>query len=162
MEDDNKGEDRSQGKDPKSGIFDRASSTNLVQRVLHAHALIDEDEMVDRRDFSFHELTFNMLVDGELEIILNDSVSANEKWSRIQLLKRLANKAQFLDNTVILEYHATFLWKMEKGKEKWGSGARLRDFDESLSFRAFTTVSDKGGKGEAPRSRKGFLVKKRG
>ena len=49
---------------------------------------------------------------------------------------------------------------MEKGKEKWGSGAMLRDFDESLSFRAFTTVSDKGGKGEAPRSRKGFLVKK--
>ena len=131
-----------------------------MQRVLHAHALIDEDEMVDGRDFSFHELTFNMLVDGELEIILNDSVSANEKWSRLQLLKRLANKAQFLDNTVILEYYATSLRKLEKGKGKWGSGAMLRDFDESLRFRAFTIVSDKGGKGGNTKKWEGLFGKK--
>ena len=131
--------------------------------MLHAHTLIDKDQMVDGNgDFSFHELTFNMLVAAELEIILNDSVSANEKWLKLQLLKRLAYKAQFLDDTVILEYYAAFLRKIEKGKEKWGSGAMLRDFDESLRFRAFTTVSDKGGKGKYQEVGQVFLVKKGG
>ena len=156
-EEEPEGECRSQGKDPKSGIFDKASSTKLIRRVLHAHAMIDEDETIGGRDYSFHEFSFNMLVAGELEIILCDSVSANEKWSRLQLLKRLAYKVQFLDNSVILERYAAFLRKIEKGKGKWGSEATLKDFDESLRFRAFNTVTDKGGKGG--KKWEGVLVK---
>ena len=57
-----------------------------------------------------------MLVAGELEIVLSHKTSNNEKWSRLQLLKRLAYKAQFLDNNVILERYAAFLRKIEKGK----------------------------------------------
>ena len=86
------------GKDPKkSGLFDKASSTKLIKRVLHVHAMLDEDETMQGRDLSFHELSFNMLVAGELEIILNSAMKVGERWSRLQLLKRLAYKAQFFD-----------------------------------------------------------------
>ena len=48
------GEGRNKGKEStKSGIFAKASSTKLVKQVLHVHAMTDEDETLDGRDFSF-------------------------------------------------------------------------------------------------------------
>ena len=126
----------------KSGIFAKASNTRIVRQVLHAHAMIDSEE-TDGKDMVLDDLPFNLLVAGELEIILN-KVGAEEKWSRLMMLKKLAYKSQFLKHEAILERYAAFLHKVEKGKCNWGSEQALRELDEALRFRTFTTLREGG------------------
>ena len=141
MEEDNQEEEmsfkKSKGNRPQSGIHAKASDTKIVNPVFYTHALLNGDEM-DGRDFSFNELPFNLLVVGELEVILGD-VSAEEKWTRLSMLKRLAYRVQILDIQSIRDRYAT-LHKFEKGKMKWGSEAALRDLNEMLHLSAFTSL----------------------
>ena len=84
-----------------SGYYAKSSNTHIVRQVLHAHAMIDPEE-VDGDDRSLTDLSFNLLVAGELEIILS-KVSPEEKWSRLNMLKKLAYKAQFLDRSALID-----------------------------------------------------------
>ena len=63
----------------KSGIFAKASSTKIVKSVIHGQVMLDIDE-TNGKDVPFDELPFNLLVAGELEMILG-KCSAEEKWS---------------------------------------------------------------------------------
>ena len=124
----------------KSGIFAKASNTKLTKSMLHAHAMLDVDQIKEGRDVSFHELTFNLLVAGEIEIILS-KISPAEKWTRLNLIKKLAYKSQFLDVKVLLDVYAGFIRKVEKGLIEWGAQPPLRDLEENLRFRTFTAIS---------------------
>ena len=99
----------------KSGIFAKASSTKLIEEVLHAHAALDEDETVKGGDYNVHKLPFHLLVAGKMEIILSESTSAGEKWSRGMALRALAYNKEFLSNEIILACYAAFLRKIKKG-----------------------------------------------
>ena len=133
----------------KSGIFASATSTKIVKSILHAQAMVDEDETLKNAGFKFHELPFALLVAGEMEIILSKA-SPEEKWTRLNLMKKLAYKAVFLDNKSILDQYAAFLGKVEKGKIKWGSSKAIKSLDEKLRFRTLMaslhTKEPEGGK----------------
>ena len=139
---DNSEEDRTTKKKKgklQSGIFAKASNTWIVKQVLHAHAMVDADE-TDGHDITFDDLSFNMLVAGELEIVLSD-ISTEEKWMRLMVLKKLAYKSQYLQQSAILEQYAGFLRKVEKGKSKWGLETAMRELDETLHFRTFMSLT---------------------
>ena len=87
----------------KSGIFAKASETKIVKSVLHAQAMLDQDETLKKVDFNFHELPFALLVAGEMEIVLSN-ISPEEKWTRLNLLKKLAYNAQFLEHSGVVGY----------------------------------------------------------
>ena len=124
------------GKKPiKSGIFAKASSTKLLKSVLHAQAMIDIDEVVDGKDIHFHDLSFNLLIAGEMEIVLSN-ISSAEKWTRLQILRRLAYKSQILEIDILRDAYAGFLRKIERGTYSWGSASAVREFDELLRFKA--------------------------
>ena len=129
---------KSKGNRPQSSIHVKASDTKIINPEFYAHEMLDGDE-TDGRDFTFNELPFNLLVAGELEVILGD-VSAEEKWTHLSMLKRLAYRAQILDIQSIRDRYASFLHKFEKGKMKWGSEAALRDLDEMLRLSAFMSL----------------------
>ena len=131
-------EDEKGRKPLKSGIFVKASSTKIVKSVLHAQAMVDEEETFKGTDFNFHELPFALWVAGEMEIILSKA-SPQEKWTRLNLMKHLAYKSIFLENKCILSQYATFLGKVEKGRFKWGSKKAIRHLDEKLRFRTLMT-----------------------
>ena len=126
-----------------SGIFAKASSTKIVRSVLHAHAMLDTDE-VPSGDVSLAQLPFHLLVAGELEIILSN-ISADEKWSRLQMLKKLAYKLQILKVDMIIESYASFLRKVEKGTYKWGLEDNIRELENNLRFRVVTDMTVTGG-----------------
>ena len=121
--------------DKKSAMYAKASNTKIIKQVLHAHAMLDGKE-TDGKDVSFHDLPFNLLVAGELEIILS-KVSSEEN---LTMLKKLAYKAQFLDQQSIRDRYAGFLRKFEKGKCRWVSESALRDLDEALCFSTFNSL----------------------
>ena len=114
----------------KSGIFAKASQTKIVKQVLYPHAML-ECEQVDNKEIAFNDLTFPLLVAGELKVVLS-KVSSQEKWTRLNLLKKLAYKSQYLDQKAVLEQYAGFVNKIEKGKFKRGLEVALRELDESL------------------------------
>ena len=140
-----------------SGMFARASGTRLVRQVLHAQAMIDQDELEKGDDIEFNEMSFNLLVAGEMEIVLSN-ISPEEKYTRLEMLKRLAYKSQFLGIEACLKAYKGFLGKFERGKYRWGSQEALREFEENLRFRAFTTyrVREEGWDREKDNRRKHY------
>ena len=123
-------------KDPRkgnvrSGRYDRLSDTKLVSNEWYAHTAIDETIGGDKQ---FNELTFNLLVAGELEIISSGKISSKEKFSRIELLKILAYRHEVIPVSLVLTHYAGFLSKIEKGKYKWGSQKDLNTFEQQLVY----------------------------
>ena len=104
-----------------SGIFAKASNTHIVKSVLHAHAMVDPEE-VSAGDMTLSELPFHLLVAGELETVLSN-ILPEEQWSRLHVLKKLAYKCQYLKQDAILDSYAAFLRKVERG---CSSGAPIK------------------------------------
>ena len=117
------------GKNLKSGRYAKPGDTKLVSR--YAHTAID-DELGGDRDLV--DLSFNLLVAGELEIVSSELISDKEKWSRIEMLKRLAYRSEVLPVKETLDLYSSFLRKVEKGKFRWGSKTAMRQFDQQLVF----------------------------
>ena len=61
-----------------------------------------------------------------MEIVLG-RCSAGEKWTRLNLLRQLSYKAQFLSQAMIVESCARFLRKVEKGQLCWASETAIKD-----------------------------------
>ena len=57
-----------------------------------------------------------------------------EKFSRIELLKKLAYKHEDMSIKDVLTHYASFMSKVEKGKFKWGSRKDLVAFDQQLMY----------------------------
>ena len=115
----------------KSGFYAKSGDTKLVSSEWYAHSALDEAIVGEHEP---KELSFNLLVAGELEIISSNSISSKEQFSRMQVLKKLAYKAEFLPLSDILSQYANFLQKVEKGKFKWGSRSDLVQFEQQLMY----------------------------
>ena len=122
---------RKKGKKFQSGLYAKASNVRLRSNELFAHSTLD-DELIGDRDLK--NLSFNLLVAGELEIISDHSTSEKEKFTRMEVLKKLSYKAEYLSNTDILRLYSKFIQKIEKGKFRWGSRSDLRIFDNQLIY----------------------------
>ena len=125
----------------KSGLFAKAANARIVSSELFAHAALDADFGVkDPKDLSFH-----LLVAGELEIISDSSIKIKERETRIEVLKALAYKREYLSETETVKQYAGFMNKIEWGKFKWGSRKDLRTFEQQLMF-SITVESRNGNK----------------
>ena len=89
----------------------------------------------------FQDLSFNLLVAGELEIISSKYVSKKERNTRLEVLKKLTYKHEVLPIGDILAQYASFVSKVEKGKFKWGSKSALSAFDQQLMSVALIRTS---------------------
>ena len=126
-DDENKSFKRKKGK-CKSGLFTKASNARVLKTEMHAHSALDP-EMGDR---DLKELTFNLLVAGELEIILDPRVKRKERDTRLELLRQLAYKHEYMSRAEVMNQYKGFMSKIEKGRYKWGSRRDLRDFEHHL------------------------------
>ena len=116
----------------QSGMYAKVGHVKLVRNQTFAHAALDE-EMCGDRDLK--SLPFSLLVVGELEIISDPDTGRKERFSRIELLKKLCYKQEFLTREEIINEYIGFICKVEKGKFKWGSKADLKLFEQQLIFR---------------------------
>ena len=114
----------------KSGIHSKIGDS-VLSNEWYAHVAL-EDAVVGEK--SFNELTFNLLVAGELEIIGSGKISEKEKNTRVEVLKTLAYKFEFISMKDVLALYSGFLGKIEKGKFKWGSKAAMRVFEQQLMY----------------------------
>ena len=119
------------GKKLKSGLFAKADNAQLVSSELFAQAALDTSIS---KNLDLDDLSFNLLVAGELEIITSKHIKSDEQFSRLQLLKMLAYKAEHLQDTEILKQYGAFVNKVEKGIFKWGSKRDLRLFEHQLLY----------------------------
>ena len=108
----------------KSGYFARAGSSRLVSNELFAHAALDDEVGSDK---DLRSLSFNLFVAGELEIISDSAISKAERKTRLEVLKMLAYKHEYLSREEVLNQYANFVRKVEKGKYKWGSEFHLAE-----------------------------------
>ena len=114
----------------KSGLFAKAANAKIVSNEIYAHAALD----AQLGNKSTENLSFNLLVAGELEIILDPDINKREKETRIEVLKSLAYKHEYLNRKEILQQYSGFIGKIERGKFKWGSKRALRLFEQQLLF----------------------------
>ena len=114
----------------KSGIHSKIGDS-VLSNEWYTHVAL-EDAVVGEK--SFNELMFNLLVAGELEIIGSGKISEKEKNTRVEVLKTLAYKVEFISMKDVLALYSGFLGKIEKGKFKWGSKAAMRVFEQQLMY----------------------------
>ena len=84
---------RKKGKKLKSGLFAKSGNAQLISDELFAHAALDDDIY---RQKELKDLSFNLLVAGELEIITSEKISKRERNTRLEVLKMLAYKHEHL------------------------------------------------------------------
>ena len=114
-----------------SGQHDKLSDTKLIPNEWYAHTALDETM---GGEWEFSDLSFNLLVVGELEIIGSAHISRKEVYSRIKLLKKLAYKYEVMSLKDVLMQYVSFISKVEKGKFKWGSKKDLASFEQQLMY----------------------------
>ena len=118
------------GKRGTSGMFAKAGSSHIINNEKYAHVAL-ESEVGSR---SLEQLPFNLLVAGELEIISDPKVKEKEKYTRIEILKKLAYKSEYISQDEVMNQYTSFINKVEKGKFKWGSKSDLRTFKQNLIY----------------------------
>ena len=88
-----------------------------MKRKIHAlHNALDES-MVKKR--SFEQLPSNLLVAGELEIILTKKISDRERKARLAVLRTLSYHAEYLGLQDIKDQYCATMRKIETRQCKW-------------------------------------------
>ena len=145
------------GKKLKSGLFERPANARIVSSEWYAHAAL-EDEIGGSWDVK--DLSFNLLVAGELEIVLSGEISKSEINTRLEVLKSLAYKHEYLPRREIMSQYSKFMRKVEKGKYKWGSNKALQSFEQHLIY-SLSIENLKHEKGKTGKSMKKFDERKK-
>ena len=120
---------RVKGGKKTSGFYARSGNSRIVSNELYAHAALEEEGGPDKDLLS---LSFNLFVAGELEIITDKRIPKIERDTRLEILKMLAYKHEYLSREEVLNQYASFIRKIEKGKFRWGSEAHLQRFEQQL------------------------------
>ena len=115
----------------KSGLYDRQSDAQLVSNEWYAHPALDEAVLGKK---SLFDLSFNLLVAGELEIIMSERIGRKKQCTRLEILKKLAYKHEFLPINDVLAQYKNFLQQVEKGKYAWGSKSSILAFEQQLMY----------------------------
>ena len=77
-----------------------------MSKEVFAHAVLEEEVGIDRE---LKSLSFNLFVAGELEIISNQGTPKLERKTRLEILKMLAYKHEYLSREEILNQYASFM-----------------------------------------------------
>jgi hypothetical protein len=100
----------------KSGIEAKASDrVKFAQRYPHSQLRY---EYVDQ-NVSFNDLSFNLFIAGELEIISDSETKSKERKGRMELLKRLVYLSVSYSFFILKAYYAAVLREIELGKKSW-------------------------------------------
>lgn len=118
----------------KSGISKKSHKVRIVRQELYPHQLLNYE--FTNKEVAFKDLTFAMLVAGEMEIIALDDVSQDEKDMRIELLKKLAYHSAYLEHDTLLDIYATFVGNIEKGVISWNSKRALERLEQNMLLRS--------------------------
>ena len=92
----------------------KPDDTDIKKVVTFAHEKLDVKHVQNR---TFDSLNFNMLMAGELEIIMLNSISESEKNARISIAKTLAYHKQYLQDADLREGYDYILKKSNKEQE---------------------------------------------
>ena len=138
--DDEKSSKKRKGRKLKSGLHSKAGDARLVSNELYAQAGLGS-EIGEGKDLK--DLSFNLFVAGELEIITDPQTRSKEKESRLELLKMLAYKHEYLSRLEVLNQYKGFINRIERGKAKWGSHRDIKDFEHQLVFAISVSNSSK-------------------
>ena len=103
-----------------SGLHD-TNRTYVKKKQKFPHAALQPEFLARSKAPTFDELNLQLFVAGELEIILNGGIPANEVLARLRLLKNAAYKADYMDFGTIRDTHCTILRKIENGYATWAS-----------------------------------------
>lgn len=100
----------------KSGINAKASDkVKFPQEWPHAHL---QYEHVNKQ-IKFQELSFRLLIAGELEILSAEDLSTEERQGRLKLLKKIVYYSGSYEFEGLKAYYAAWLRDIELGLKKW-------------------------------------------
>lgn len=99
------------------------------------------------KELEFKDMTFPLLIAGEMEILARVDISKEERETRIKMIKTLAYHASYLEVDVLLDIYAMFIGSIEKGQLEWGSKRALERLEQSMILR--TLSKQKSSKQEA-------------
>ena len=117
-------ETRKRGKPLKSGILTKPDEAGIMKVVSYAHEKLSRVHVKKR---VFDEIPFHFLVAGELELILDDNTSAEERLARLSILCTLAYHKHYLDVEDLKDQYDVVLKEVERGIAGW------RDYDKLVS-----------------------------
>ena len=105
-----------------SGIKDRNMET-VVNKQLYPHAALQQEYLWgwNGENIEFRKLSFGLFVAGEIEVIMGGSMNRNDAQRRLQMLKTMAYRAQYVEWSKLLHLHAAILAKIEMGFATWDS-----------------------------------------
>jgi hypothetical protein len=112
---------KKRGKSNKASGLHDTNKTFVKKKQKFPHAALQPEFLARSKAPTFDELNFQLFVAGELEIILNGKIASREVLARLQLLKRAAYKADYMDFGTIRDIHCAILRKVENGFATWCS-----------------------------------------
>ena len=115
----------------------KATNEKLKSQELSTQTVLEDDEL---KDFDLKDLPFNLLVAGELEIILGYDILEKEKFSQLEVLKNIAYN---MDELGARSLCGNFIRKIEKEKFKWDSRSDVREFDRQVNYKACRSRQNK-------------------
>lgn len=102
----------------KSGM-DKKATESVRKQVFWPHLLLQSSYIT--ADLGYKDLTFELFVAGEMEIILNSSISTEEQLARLQFLKTLSYEANSYPFRAILDWYAAYMRVIELGNSNWST-----------------------------------------
>ena len=116
----------------KSGKCAKPDSCDIKKVVKFAHEKLDVKHVKNR---TFDSLSFNLLMAGEIELVLLKSTKPDEKEARLNIAKVLAYHKQYLSDAELREGYDYVLKTVEQGQKNWCDNLG-EDLHEFLDYRA--------------------------
>ena len=147
------GERSKKGKKLVSGKCTKPDESDIKQVVKYAHEKLDSRHVQDR---VFDNLPFNMLVAGELEIVMLRTTPPEEREACIQIAKTVCYHKEYLGDEDLRNGYDAILKRVEQGNEVWGAHLG-EELHKHYDYRANVIVRNKlqdsknkgGGVGES-------------
>jgi hypothetical protein len=108
---------RGKSRHVRSGISSSISDVCITNQQIYAHAALQFSYA--SRSVNFHDLSFQLYIAGELEIISMSGISEVERNGRLALMKLLAYKCERFDWAIIREAFGAWVQQIERGIKKW-------------------------------------------
>ena len=99
-----------------SGKMATPDESGITKVVQFAHEKLDSVHVKNR---VFSELSFHFLVAGELELVLQENMSNEERWARLHFLRMLSYHCEYLDIEDIRDQYEATLKHIERGSHSW-------------------------------------------
>jgi hypothetical protein len=135
----------------KSGLEAKASRS-VIAPMIHPQSVLQLEYV--NKELDFKELDFRLYVAGETEILSSDLISADEKKTRLWLLKKMAYYLGIYEWAALQNLYVACLRKIELGLATWSSLPELLP-EMELPLLA-GAVKQKKGKPQNPQKSRQF------